>query len=255
MPYLKVYRLSKKFIMDYSKMPAPDRIESPSWRGVKVLEHYNKTGSSTEWGCSYMNSFNRYLAGIDRDSYEGRAYSLYYIPAARSSINALLFSNAPLHRIANDIEEEELTVLAYSKLFFDTSVFPNKLVKLAFVRQMPSSNPQEDFEKNLMISAIQLGSEYISWKLGLSENNGLDPGRVYSSIMADSFWKFKEMKIKNNMDISRESRAWVPSIITAATNSLKINKQLASDAETVKIKLLSVANNIPLDSIKSDLKG
>lgn len=236
-------------------MPAPDRIESPSWRGVKVLEHFSKYGTFEDWDCSYMNSFNRYLAGVDRDSYEGKAYSIYYIPAARSSINALIFSNAPLHKIASEIEEDEMTILAYSKLFFDVSVFPNKLIKLAYVRQMPCSNPQEDFEKSLMISAIQLGPDYISWKLGFSDTNQLDPGRVYSSIMADSFWKFKEMKIKNNMDISKESRAWVPSIISAATNSLKVNKQLASDSDNVKIKLLSVANNTQLESIKDSLKG
>lgn len=236
-------------------MPPPDRIESPSWRGVKVLEHFSKHGTLIDWDCSYMNSFNRYLSGIDRDSYEGKAYSIYYIPAARSSINALIFSNAPLHRIANDIGEEEMTILAYSKLFFDTSVFPNRLIKLAYVRQMPCGNPQEDFEKSLMISAVQLGPDYISWKLGLSDSSMLDPGKVYSSIMADSFWKFKEMKIKNNMDISRESRAWVPSIISAASNSLRVNKQLASDSENVKIKLLSVANNTQLESIKDSLKG
>jgi hypothetical protein len=241
----------------YSLLPAPNKTESPSWRAIEVFEHFSSSSGSKDWGCPYKNQLNDYLVKKDKfkNSQIDRAYALYYLPFSRSALNALLMAGDSLYNISRKIEEEENTVLLYSKLFFDISVFPNKLIKMAFIRQMSASNKQEEFDKALMTSAIQLGPGYVYWKLGLSDSYDLAPDRVVVNMMADAYWKFNEMKIKNNFDITKESRSWIPAALSAAGMAAKNSKATTSESENVKIKLLSIAKTIPASEILNDLKG
>lgn len=241
----------------YSLLPPPNKTESPAWRASEVFDYYFSSSGSKEWDCTYQNQLNTYLVNPSKlkNSYIDRAYTLYYLPFSRSALNALLMAGDSLYNIAKKIEEDETTVLLYSKLFFDTSVFANKLVKMSFIRQMGSSGKHEEFDKALMTSAIQLGPGYVYWKLGLSDAYDLAPDRVVINMMADSYWKFNEMKIKNNFDITKESRAWIPAALSAAGMAAKNNKATTSESENVKIKLLSIAKTIPASEILNDLKG
>jgi hypothetical protein len=63
------------------------------------------------------------------------------------------------------------------------------------------------------------------------------------------------MKIKNNFDITKESRAWIPAALRAAGMAAKNNRATTSESENVKIKLLSIAKTIPASEILNDLKG
>lgn len=243
--------------MTYSLLPPPNKTESPAWRSMEVFEFFNKSKSSKDWGCPYKNQLNEFLMSPSKlnNTSISRAYSLFYIPFSRSALNAVLLASDNLPNIASRIEEEEDVVLIYSKLFFDTSVFANKLIKMSYVRQMPASNKQEEFDKALMTSAIQLGANYVYWKLGLADGYEVSPDRVVLNLMADSYWKFNEMKIKNNFDITKESRSWIPAALSAASMAAKNTKASSSESENVKIKLLSVAKTIPASEILNDLKG
>ena len=169
-------------------LPSPETIESPAYRADAVFTHYsnNKDVLKADWGCPYMVSLNKLLLGYcDSDSVT-KAYQLYYIPACRASINSLLLAGDTCASIANNISEDEEVIHAYYRLFFDTSVFGNKLIRMAYIRQLPSSTPQEEFEKSLLIAAIQLGKDYLYWKLGISSEQGMTSADMHRDIMIDS---------------------------------------------------------------------
>jgi hypothetical protein len=240
------------------KLPAPSNIESPAHRADLVIKHYTATGTlKTDWPCSSMVEFNKLLCGVPCQENIEDAYRLYYIPSCRASINSLLISRCPSYEIASAIEEQEETINVYSRLFFDTSVFSNKLVTMAYIRQMPSNTQQEEFEKSLMISAIQLGHEYILWKLGVSVNvSEATRSEMYTSILIDSYWKFKELKSKNNSELTKEARAWIPAILSVATTSDKLDYgKPTSGSESLALKLISVATTTKITDITEDIKG
>jgi hypothetical protein len=241
--------------MNYDILPAPTKTDSPAWRSNEVFNYFESNKSAKQWPCAYQNLLNEYLVGNTKDSNIDKAYTLYYIPFTRSTINALLLAGDNMYNIARRIEEDEEVILLYAKLFFDTSVFNNKLIRMAFVRQLGSSTKQEEFDKGLMSAALQLGPNYVYWKLGLSKDNDTMPDTVVVDMMKDSYWKFNEMKIKNSMELTKESRTWIPAALSAAGMASKSIKQLSSEAESVKIKLLSIAKTVPASDIMQDLKG
>lgn len=241
--------------MNYDILPAPSKTDSPAWRSNEVFNYFESTKSAKQWPCQYQNILNEYLVGSSKDVVMDKAYTMYYIPFTRSTINALLLAGDNIYNIASRIQEDEEVILLYAKLFFDTSVFYNKLIRMAFVRQLGSSTKQEEFDKGLMSTALQLGPNYVYWKLGLSKDNDTMPDTVIIDMMKDSYWKFNEMKIKNSMELTKESRTWIPAALSAAGMASKSIKQLSSEAESVKIKLLSIAKTVPASDIMQDLKG
>ena len=241
--------------MNYDILPAPTKTDSPAWRSNEVFNYFESNKGLKQWPCSYQNILNEYLFNEDKDSNMDKAYTLYYIPFTRSTLNALLLAGDNIYNISKRIEESEEVILLYAKLFFDTSVFYNKLMRMAFVRQLGSSTKQEEFDKGLMSAALQLGPNYVYWKLGLSKDNDTLPDTVVIDMMKDSYWKFNEMKIKNSMELTKESRTWIPAALSSAGMASKSIKQLSSEAESVKIKLLSIAKTVPASDIMKDLKG
>ena len=240
------------------KLPAPSNIESPAHRADLVIRHYTATGTlKTDWSCSSMIEFNKLLCGMTCAQSIEDAYRLYYIPSCRASINSLLISRCPSYEISTAIEEDEETINTYARLFFDTSVFTNKLVTLAYIRQMPATTQHEEFEKSLMISAIQLGHEYILWKLGISSNvSDMTRNNIYSSMLIDSYWKFKELKSKNNSELTKEARAWIPAVLSIASTSDKLDYgKPTSSSESLSIKLISVSSTTKITDVTEDIKG
>lgn len=238
-------------------LPAkPLAIESPSAKYEQVLSSLSSNEVINGWQCDYQIQLHQYLVDNSVINDASRAYSLYYTPYTRAALNALLMCNEPISEIAMSVEEEELVILAYSKLFFDTRVFPNKLIKLAYIRQLPSGIPSQDFEKSLLIAGIQLGPKYIYWKLGIATEYNPATSEVYSELMKDSFWKFKELRAKNDMEVTKEARSWVPLAISAAGSVDKIGTKRDNSAdEPISIKLISISKNLNLEDISKDIKG
>lgn len=238
-------------------LPLPESIESPAHRADSVFSYYNTHRDvSSSWDCPYMTSLNKLLDGrCDSDSVI-RAYQLYYIPACRAAINALLLAGDTCSNIASSIEDSEEVIHAYFRLFFDTSVFTNKLVRMAYIRQMPSGNAQEEFEKSLLISAVQLGKEYIYWKLGISNKSDLTSADMHREIMIDSYWKFKELKVKSGSELTKEARAWIPAILSSSSSLDKFTQEKDSSVyEPLHVKLISIANPVKITEIDSEIKG
>ena len=93
------------------------------------------------------------------------AYLINSLPFARATLRAFLLASAPIPAIEKATEVNEATLHAFSKLFFDPSVFPNRLVKIAFAQQLPTETEEEQFERDMTIWGMQLGWEYLTWKV------------------------------------------------------------------------------------------
>lgn len=239
-------------------LPPPNSIESPAHRADSVFTYYagNKVTIKGDWGCPYMVSLNKLLLGCCDSAAVEKAYQLYYIPACRSSINALLLAGDTCASIAANILEDEEVIHAYYRLFFDTSVFGNKLIRMAYIRQLPSSTPPEEFEKSLLIAAIQLGKDYLYWKLGISKECDIPPADMHRDIMIDSYWKFKELKVKSGSELTKEARSWIPAILSSAAGLDKFTQEKDSSVyEPLQVKLISIANPLKVSDLDSEIKG
>lgn len=241
--------------MASSTLPLPANIASPAYRADEVFKALHSNSGSV-FRNAYQTALYEYLANGVVDKNIETAYQLYYISSCRSAMNALLLARSPVNDISDAIGETEEAILAYSTLFFDTSVFGNKLIAMAYIRLLPSSNQIEEFEKSLLISAIQLGPSYIYWKLGLKTSSPEDSSYIYKDVMIDSYWKFKELKTKNNQELTKEARAWVPAVLSAASNLSKDStKADSSISESLQLKLISITNPISISEIKDSVKG
>lgn len=239
-------------------LPPPENIESPAHRADAVFTYYasNKLVLKVDWGCQYMVSLNKLLLGYCDSDAVSKAYQLYYIPACRASINSLLLAGDTCSNIASNISEDEDTIHAYYRLFFDTSVFGNKLIRMAYIRQLPSGNQQEEFEKSLLIAAIQLGKDYIYWKLGIASEPSMSSVDMHRDVMLDSYWKFKELKVKAGSELTKEARAWIPAILSSAAGLDKFTQEKDSSVyEPLQVKLISIANPLKVSDLNSEIKG
>ena len=239
-----------------TSLPKPKSLRSPSWR----LDQCLGTGEELIQGeCPYIDRLSKSLSNSScdvEDKVLDEAYLLYYLPQSRAILSSLLLAGADITSIASYISTDEEVILAYSKLFFDTSVFPNRLVIKDYVDSLPETNSVSKHYKALMRAAISLGSRYIAWKMSLPIDSELDLNDINKNLLEDSYWRSREHKPFGVDDPrSKESKSWIPQVLRTvdAITGSRAGGELS--IETLRLKLVKTDSTISKAVLSEDIKG
>lgn len=186
-----------------------------------------------------------------------KAVLLHSIPSCRSLLNGFLISQESPVSIATLINESPGVVSSYSHLFFDTSVFFNDLLKVAYIRSLPADTEAEVFEKQVLSWGHYLGAKYIAWKIGSKTSSEILPSQAVKKVLDDSIWRSSEHALEDiTSKKARESRAWVPQVLRSAEllNNLETTAGMENALSELKIKL--TADSVEEHTIDmSEIKG
>lgn len=231
------------------------RIKSPAWRFQQAKKHALQ-GSNVD-DCLYTNEAIKMLKGEECNSYLLESYLLHKLPEANGVLCSLLITDMSLTSIADSIESSEEVVLWFSKLFFDTGVFFNRLLLKEFINILPEKTALQSHFKDLLKASYNLGPGYILWKKGLKGSEGLDPVKVGHSLMEDSYWRAREHKAFNiASNEAKESRAWFPQVIRALDACRNLKDTGETTLETLRLKLVKQDSTKTLGTLNlDDIKG
>jgi len=187
-----------------------------------------------------------------------KAVLLHEIPSCKALLNGFLISEESAVSIAAIIRDSPGVISSYAHLYFDTSVFFNDLLKVAYIRSLPTNTDVEVFEKQVLSWGHYLGAKYIAWKIGCKTNSDLLPSQAVKRVLDDSIWRSSEHALE---DISsakaKESRAWVPQVLKSAEllNNIETTAGMENALSELKIKLTSSENPIALLAENMEIKG
>lgn len=239
-----------------TSLPKPKSLRSPSWRLDKCLD---SGGEFTRGECPYIDRLMSFLSGgpdIGEDKVLDEAYLLFYLPQSRAILSSLLLAGADITSIAGYAGTTEEVVLMYSKLFFDTSVFPNNLVIKDYVDSLPERTPANKHYKALMRAAISLGSRYIAWKMSLPISTELDVNDISKNLLEDSYWRSREHKPFSVDDPrAKESKSWIPQVLRAVDSITGSRTGGELSIETLRLKLVKTDSTISRAVLSEDIKG
>ena len=146
------------------------------------------------------------------------ALTIYKIPVCRSVMDGLLISGSSNTYISQIAECSEEVVCCYANLFFDASVFKNRLLVIAYIRSLPSGTEVESFRKNMVSWGYHLGGEYIAWKIGARGSIiSKSPEQSVTDVLTDASWRSREHLMSDISDApAKEARSWIPQVLKSA---------------------------------------
>ena len=169
-----------------------------------------------------------------------KASLLHSIRSCRSLLNGFLISEESPHIVASLIKEVPDVVAAYANLYFDTTVFFNDLLKVAYIRSLSSSDQDDVFEKTVLSWGHYLGAKYIAWKIGSKTSSDILPSQAVKRVLDDSMWRSSEHALEDiGSPRAKESRAWVPQLLKSAEllNNIETTAGMENALSDLKIKL------------------
>lgn len=187
-----------------------------------------------------------------------KAIFLYNIPSCRALLNGFLISEESPVTIANIIKDDPGVVSSYAHLYFDTSVFFNDLLKIAYIRSLPTNEDCQVFEKQVLSWGHYLGAKYIAWKIGCKSSNDILPSQAVKRVLDDSIWRSSEHALEDiSSPRAKESRAWVPQVLKSAEllNNIETTAGMENALSELKIKLTSSIDPIETLSEEMEIKG
>jgi len=233
-------------------LPKPLSLKSPSWRLDLCL-----SGSEEEVTCKYVEKLQDYLQDPEEaDEVVAQAYMLYYLPQSRAILTSLIVSGTDSVSIANYIDSTEEVVIHFSKLFFDVSVFPNKLVIKEYIDSLPEKSSSQKNHKSLLRAAYSLGHRYIAWKMSLRIEDELDCSDINKNLLEDSYWRSREHKPFSIDDPkAKESKSWIPQVLRTVDSitASKVGGEITLD--TLRLKLVKSDSTLNRNSLDGELKG
>jgi hypothetical protein len=238
--------------MDKSTPPKLGKVKSPQWRLLQAISQKDQPSE-----CPYVTKLKTIINGECTEDYALEAYQLFYIQSGRSILDSVLIGSPDIRIIAEALGTSELCIDFYAKCFFDTSVFPNRLLLREFIISRPEETAWEKEYKNCLKSAFSLGYKYILWRNSLDNMEGLyDPKEMSSTMLKDSYWRSREhMPFSISSDIAKESKTWIPQALRAIDKRLETDNSTAGAHEQLRLKLVKEDTTIARDEFPFDLKG
>jgi hypothetical protein len=233
-------------------LPKPVSLKSPSWRLDLCLSR-----SEDAVPCRYIENLKAYLKDpLEADEVVSQAYMLYYLPQSRAIMTSLLVASTDSVSIAKYIDSSEEVVIHFSKLFFDMSVFPNKLVIKEYIDSLPENNSSQKNHKSLLRAAYSLGDRYVAWKMSLTLDDELDCSDINKNLLEDSYWRSREHKPFSIDDPkAKESKSWIPQVLRTVDSitASKVGGEISLD--TLRLKLVKTDSTLSKNSLDGELKG
>jgi hypothetical protein len=235
--------------MPLPSIEAPPRIASPEWRAAQVKRLVLAGATQEDFQDRDEQLFARALCGETAlPEYVVQAYQIAFVPEAANPLKALLFASAPLEALLRVTGCSEELIRHYAKMYFDMTVFDNRLIKMAFASQVPASEKDANGLRNMLIYGLQLGWEYLAWRI-TGDSYTMSPSEAVRKILNDSLWRSRESMFSSlTSERTKEARAWVPQAIRAAESYAKLSDETGSAMEELRIHLVHEDETIPMDS-------
>lgn len=240
MPQSKNTKVDKDFL----------EVKSPSFRYLEVLDFMNSAVYTKRKAVPksfsvpqklLVSVFRKTPTESEEEFYSAeKALLLNQIDSCRAILRGYLMSGESITHISNYINEDPLTIEIYYNLFFDTSVFFNLLVKVAYIRNLPSRTDADKFEKQVLSWGHYIGAKYISWKIGAKDDSSILPSQAIRKVLDDSIWRSSEHALASiTSQKAKESKAWVPQVLKSAEllNTIETTAGMENALADLKIKL------------------
>lgn len=207
--------------------------------------------------CKYIEDLKSYLKDpLEAGEVVSQAYMMYYLPQSRAIMTSLIVASTDSVSIAKYIDSSEEVVIHFSKLFFDMSVFPNKLVIKEYIDSLPENNSSQKNHKSLLRAAYSLGDRYVAWKMSLTLDDELDCSDINKNLLEDSYWRSREHKPFSIDDPkAKESKSWIPQVLRTVDSitASKVGGEISLD--TLRLKLVKSDSTLSKNSLDGELKG
>jgi hypothetical protein len=246
------------------RVPVP-KLSSPAHRYSKVLDFINLPDFEQEKDTP--NSFSKAqdsLVEMCRGSNKplpncvSSAYLIYSIPTSKSILEGLLISEETPEVIASITGTTTSCIEYYSDLFFDTEVFYNRLMVVAYIRGLPANTPTETFHKQIISWGYYLGSSYIAWKIGAKGSIiEKSPEESVAEVLTDATWRSKEHFLSDITESpTKEARSWIPQVLKSAETlkSMGNSKPVSDSIRNITFNLQGRDDTFTVDEIE-DIKS
>lgn len=171
------------------------------------------------------------------------AYDLFQDAQHRAILDAFILAEAGLGTTSRVLNIPSDVLEFYVDMFFDTSVFRNRLEKISY-----ASNYEGDaWASELLRTGVMVGADYLVWTYGGQDK--LDTRAVVRHTMIDAF--FRGMSHKGNSltsGVAKEAQKWWATAIKNAEILEKMDPQAAKQAyEELRIALQGTDTTIPAE--------
>jgi len=244
------------------------RLKSPAFRYNEVLRLINTPNFNSEEDIPDTFTENQRSlvevherkGNLDIFTPSWQAHLIYTIPTSCSILRGLLISGEYPSIVARISGLNVLVVEAFKELFFDTEVFMNKLLTVAYIRSLESDDEASLFNKRMLSWGYYLGSKYIAWKIGNPSEGISDktPSEAVSDVLRDASWRSKEHFLSELTDNqTKEARAWVPQVLKSAEvlTSLETTNGMENSFAELKIKLGGIDTTKTLEDLGDSIKS
>jgi hypothetical protein len=214
-----------KMVNTNSKVTGAPSLSSPSHRYNSVVTYISKPGfSRIRKHPSDYTDYQMSLVYIHKgesnslSEYVEEALCLFKVPACRAVMDGLCMSGAETDKIAAVALCDTQVAEAYSDLFFDASVFSNRLLRIAYIRSLAVDTEPARFRKSMISWGYHLGADYIAWKIGARDSIVVKtPEESVSDVLNDASWRSREHMLSDITDSpTKESKAWIPQVLKSA---------------------------------------
>lgn len=174
------------------------------------------------------------LAGNPARDPVTEAYDLYQTETHRVVMDAFIVASATPQLIESVLGVKVEVVDIYAYLFFDKSVFRNRLELLSYA----ASYPGDAHAQELMRAAVNVGLEYLLWAYGRGDVQ-VDARSIIRHTMAEAY--YRGMAHRGNAltsGITRESHKWWATAVKNAELLERIDPRAEKHAfEEIRIQL------------------
>lgn len=152
-----------------------------------------------------------------------RAYGVYWDEYKREVVEAFLLAEAAPKDLHDIFRIDEDVIEIYQKVYFDTSVFSDRLDAESYAR---SYGDADSFGRELKISAIEDGLEYLKARFGRGHYD-VSPVKAIRENISNSYINAKvATKVPIDSPKAKEARKW--------SNSLVKNVEALPDAQNIE---------------------
>lgn len=210
--------------------------QKPSFRYDRVHAHLRQTGVYTS-DDPLEEALSRLLLGGDGVPMEvRRAYSMYRNPFKREVVEAFILARASTDEIGDVLEIDADVTRTYMHLFFDTSVFWDRLDAQVYAQEYPTSH-DKGYGKQLKMAAIDHGSEYLKVTFGRGQYQVSPTRAVRESISQAYLYAKSASKYAVDHPRTKEAQKWTLAMYKGIDNMK--NAKLA-DGESAADLLISL---------------
>lgn len=161
----------------------------------------------------------------------------------RGILDAFLLAGATLKEAASALDVPEAVVDVYQYLFFDTTVFRNKLERMSY----SSSYEGDPWASEYVRSGVVVGVSYLMWSFG--GGNDVSTRDAVRNAMTDAFFKSRAHRGNTlTSGVSKEAHKWLSTATKNAELLEKLDPQTQQQAhEALRIALESKDETIPVE--------